>query len=107
MYQTPSASMSRELLEIMKTFKKNSRATIAVYEQAYNGKAYLHIREHYTDADGELRPTKKGVALDLALAEELIQALAQVVGTARNSPTPAKEVSPELAEALAAIPAKS
>ena len=86
----------------MKTFKKNSRATIAVYEQAYNGKALLHIREHYTDADGELRPTKKGVAFDLALAQELIEALQAIA----NPTSPAKEVSPELAEALAAIPPK-
>ena len=114
----------------MQTFDKNERITVAAYLNEYKGTNYLHIREHYTDKAGELKPTKKGIAIDFALAAELLACLTAVIGGAKNAPqvkaaTPAKPAkakpaaktaakgkatgkrSPALDAALAAIPAKS
>ena len=115
----------------MQTFDKNERITVAAYLNEYKGTNYLHIREHYTDKAGELKPTKKGIAIDFELAAELLACLTAVIGEAKNAPqvkaaTPAKpskakaaakpakpaakakgKRSPALDAALAAIPAKS
>ena len=115
----------------MLTVEKNGRSTIAIYTSEYNGNNYLHIREHYTDKAGELKPTKKGVAINVDLGVELLAALASAVGELQNAP-PAKPAKPakvkaapkakpaakrkaapkgkataNLDAALAAIPAKS
>ena len=115
----------------MQTFDKNERITVAAYLNEYKGTNYLHIREHYTDKEGELKPTKKGIAIDFELATELLACLTAVIGETKNAPqvkaaTPAKPAkvkaskakpaakgkatgkrSPTLDAALAAIPAKS
>jgi len=118
----------------MQTFDKNERITVAAYLNEYKGTEYLHIREHYTDKAGELKPTKKGIAIDFELAAELLACLTAVIGEAKNAPQvkaakPAKATkapakakpaakpaakgkatgkrSPALDAALAAIPAKS
>ena len=118
----------------MQTFDKNERITVATYLNEYKGTEYLHIREHYTDKAGELKPTKKGIAIDFALAAELLACLTAVIGDAKNAPQakpakatkakaapkakaaakPAKPAakakgkrSPALDAALAAIPPKS
>ena len=117
----------------MQTFEKNARITVAAYLNEYKGTNYLHIREHYTDKEGELKPTRKGIAIDFELAAELLACLTAVIGDAKNAPqakasasaTPAKPAkaskakpaakaskakgkrSPALDAALAAIPAKS
>ena len=119
----------------MQTFEKNDRITVAAYLNEYKGTEYLHIREHYTDKAGELKPTKKGIAIDFELAAELLACLTAVIGEAKNAPQakpakapakakpaakakatakPAKPAakakgkrSPALDAALAAIPAKS
>ena len=115
----------------METFDKNERITVAAYLNEYKGTNYLHIREHYTDKAGELKPTKKGIAIDFELAAELLACLTAVIGETKNAPqvkaaTPAKPAkakaakaktaakgkatgkrSPALDAALAAIPAKS
>ena len=105
----------------MQTFEKNDRITVAAYLNEYKGTNYLHIREHYTDKEGELKPTRKGIAIDFEQAEALLACLTAVIGTAKNAPqakaskakAPAKATkakakrSPALDAALAAIPAKS
>jgi hypothetical protein len=91
----------------MATVQKNNKMSVKVYTQEYKGKDYLHVREHYTTPDGDLKPTHKGVSVELALAEDLLQALAQVVGTVRNSPEKAQAMDEGLKLALAAIPPKA
>ena len=107
----------------MQTFDKNDRITVAAYLNEYKGTNYLHIREHYTDKEGELKPTKKGIAIDFELATELLACLTAVIGETKNAPQvkaskaskakPAAKAkatgkrSPALDAALAAIPAKS
>jgi len=109
----------------MQTFEKNDRITVAAYLNEYKGTNYLHIREHYTDKEGELKPTRKGIAIDFEQAADLLACLTAVIGETKNAPqakaakaskakpaakAPAKakaKRSPALDAALAAIPAKS
>jgi gamma-glutamylcysteine synthetase len=96
----------------MQTFDKNERITVAAYLNEYKGTEYLHIREHYTDKAGELKPTKKGIAIDFELAAELLACLTAVIGEAKNAPQvkaakPAKATKAPAKAKAAAIPPKS
>jgi hypothetical protein len=88
----------------MATVQKNNKMSVKVYTQEYKGKDYLHVREHYTTPDGDLKPTHKGVSVDIALAEDLLKALADVVA---DLPRPAPKMDESLKLALAAIPPKA
>ena len=88
----------------MATVQKNNKMAVKVYTQEYKGKDYLHVREHYTTPDGDLKPTHKGVSVDIALAEDLLKALADVVA---DLPRPAQAMDEGLKLALAAIPPKA
>jgi hypothetical protein len=95
----------------MQTFDKNERITVAAYLNEYKGTEYLHIREHYTDKAGELKPTKKGIAIDFELAAELLACLTAVIGEAKNAPQvkaakPAKATKAPAKAKPAAKPAK-
>ena len=92
----------------MQTFDKNERITVATYLNEYKGTEYLHIREHYTDKAGELKPTKKGIAIDFELAAELLACLTAVIGDAKNTPQakPAKATKAPAKAKAAAKPAK-
>jgi hypothetical protein len=64
----------------IKFMEKNDSADIGVYVSEYNGREYLHVREHYLVArTGERKPTKKGVALSLEKATELHKLLGEVL----------------------------
>ena len=94
----------------MQTFEKNDRITVAAYLNEYKGTEYLHIREHYTDKAGELKPTKKGIAIDFELAAELLACLTAVIGETKNAPqvkaaTPATPAKPAKVKASKAKPA--
>ena len=60
--------------------EKNGNSDIGVYVSEFNGKEYLHVREHYIEArTSERKPTKKGVALSLEKAAELHKLLGSVL----------------------------
>jgi len=45
----------------------------------YKSRDYLDLRRWYTDADGELKPSSKGILFDSELAPELAELLTQLV----------------------------
>jgi hypothetical protein len=58
-----------------KDIKKNDNGdVIRVQVKEFKGNEYLDIRNFYTDKDGELRPTKKGVSIPMHLAQEVVGA---------------------------------
>ncbi len=58
------------------TIEKGPNTRVVVKSSTYNAKEYLHIREHYVDDAGELKPTKKGFTLSEGVQiEELISML--------------------------------
>jgi len=93
--------------------KKNERTSVGVSISDYNEKTYLHIRDHYLAKDGTFAPTRKGIAIEIELATDLLQALTALVGTQTNKPKPKRKAKATtvndkgLAECLAAIPAKT
>ena len=64
--------------------------TINVYIGEYRGTKYLHIREWYTDKDGEEKPTKKGIALPLEKIAALKDAIERLVPEEAAAAPPAK-----------------
>ena len=64
-------------------FKRNAEETMRVSLSVFKGKTYIDFRLFYTDANGELAPTKKGVTVTpelwdefragVAAAEQLLQ----------------------------------
>jgi hypothetical protein len=46
------------------SIEKNQRETVQVTSAEFNGHQLLDIRTHY-EADGDLRPTIKGIALKI------------------------------------------
>jgi hypothetical protein len=45
---------------------------IIVSRKEFKGREYVDIRVHFTDADGNWIPTKKGVSLSLESLDEMI-----------------------------------
>ncbi|KAI0509415.1 transcriptional Coactivator p15-domain-containing protein [Xylaria bambusicola] len=50
-------------------------ATRRVVIQNFKGKNYVNFREYYSDAGGELKPTKKGIMLTLEQYNDLLTAI--------------------------------
>ncbi|MCB1189237.1 MAG: transcriptional coactivator p15/PC4 family protein [Leptospiraceae bacterium] len=48
---------------IIKDISKSNGDILRIEVSEYKGVSYLNLRMWYTDKDGELRPTKKGVAV--------------------------------------------
>ena len=59
------------------TIEKGPQTRIEIYVSEFNGREYLHVREHYLSDDGVTwLPSKKGITLREAVqVEDLISAL--------------------------------
>lgn len=57
---------------------KNGNIHVTVSE--YNGVKYLDIRKYYKDEAGELKPTKKGIALNKTQFQETLNILNEKKG---------------------------
>ena len=78
----------------MTFFKKNNSGQfIGVEFTEYKGKRYINIREYYTNADDEKRPTKKGVTFSADSLPALVSAVQALVTAGvpkTEDPKPAK-----------------
>jgi hypothetical protein len=54
---------------------QNGSMTIVVKRTLFKGKKFLDVRNFYTDKDGELKPTQKGLMIPADLAHEVLQAM--------------------------------
>lgn len=63
--------------ELIKDIDKGKGEVIRVEISEYKGKKYLNLRVWYTDKEGELKPTQKGIAVAPELYEELKEAVLQ------------------------------
>jgi len=54
---------------------KTGKNTIRVQKSEYKGYEFVDVRKFYEDDEGELRPTKKGIALPLDVADEVADAI--------------------------------
>jgi hypothetical protein len=65
--------------DAIELYSKSTGESVLAYVQFFNGKTYLHIREFYNTADGDMRPSKKGIALPINIAVEHIESLRSLV----------------------------
>jgi len=54
---------------------KSKTETLRIRLNEFHGRHFLDVRAFYEKDDGELAPTKKGVAIPLAKVADVIQAL--------------------------------
>lgn len=55
--------------------KKNSRESIVISQTEFKGNDLVDIRIFFTNKDGELSPTKKGITIRLEKLDELVATL--------------------------------
>jgi len=89
------------LEERVTVHEKARGETINVYIGEYRGTKYLHIREWYTDKDGEEKPTKKGIALPLEKIAALKEAISRLVPEEDEPEAPAPPPAKPAKEAKA------
>lgn len=56
-------------------FDKNSKEAVVVETREFKGKPYVDVRTYFTNTEGELCPTQKGVMLKPELAEQVAKAM--------------------------------
>ena len=64
--------------EMISRFEKNALEEVRVSLTEYRGHQLIDLRVYYLSADGEPRPTKKGLALSIGLYSELKESLAKL-----------------------------
>ena len=60
--------------------RKNSRESYRVAWETFEGREFLDLRIYYEAGSGELKPTRKGVAINRAALPEIIAALKAAQG---------------------------
>ena len=61
-------------------FQKNQNEVIRGTRREFNGREFLDLRVFFKDAQGEFRPTRKGLAFDEELLDDLIELLQKMKG---------------------------
>lgn len=64
----------------MAVIRKNTREEIRITRDSYQGQEIINLRVWYLSDDGDMRPSKKGIAFRLALLPEVLAALKALVG---------------------------
>lgn len=59
--------------KVLASFPRNAQETLQVSLATFKGRTYVDIRLYYTDADGQLKPTKKGVTVPPELWDQFRQ----------------------------------
>ena len=62
----------------MVDIQKNRREVIRVSASEYEGHDLIDLRVWYADDDGDMKPTKKGIAFNPTKAKEVIEAILQI-----------------------------
>jgi hypothetical protein len=68
--------------------KKNSRESIVISQTEFKGNDLVDMRIFFTNKDGELSPTKKGLSIRLEKLDELVatlSALSQDINRAKET----------------------
>jgi hypothetical protein len=63
--------------ETMREIQKNTLEKIRIQRTNFNGHELIDIRVYYESNTGEWKPTKKGIAFSLSLANEVIKGIAE------------------------------
>jgi hypothetical protein len=70
---------------IISEFWANRRGeSVRVQLSEFEGRVLVDVRRHYTDKEGKLRPTRKGISIAVTRLTELAGAINQAVAKARE-----------------------
>jgi|GEM_PF-677542 hypothetical protein len=83
----PPKPQEDELTEIA-VIQKNTKEYIKVILTDYNGHRFIDCRVYYEDAQGELKPTRKGISLNADTIDEVIEALRKGNAALKDSLSP-------------------
>jgi len=61
--------------ELIAQFDKNATEVVRVSLTEYRGRKLVDVRIYYSDAEGQYRPTKKGVSLSLEVYPDFKRAM--------------------------------
>jgi hypothetical protein len=76
--------MPRELPITVAEWPRNSRETLRVRLDRYNGQVIVDCRAWWSDTNGELRPGKCGLTLSVRHLPALAEAVATALSTAQD-----------------------
>ncbi|MBO1903981.1 transcriptional coactivator p15/PC4 family protein [Microvirga sp. 3-52] len=77
--------MRNELPVTLAEWPRNSRETLRVRLDSFNGQTIIDCRSWWSDANGELRPGKSGLTLAVRHLPDLPDALANALVHARST----------------------
>ena len=69
---------------VIAEWRKNSRETVRVFFDMYNDRTVLHVRVFFENLDGSVKPTRKGITVDISQTSQIAEALALADETARK-----------------------
>jgi hypothetical protein len=72
-----------EPVEIAKFWKNRRHDAIVVSLSTYEGRNLIDVRQHFSDKDGKLKPTGKGVAMVVLRLPELHAAITKALERAK------------------------
>jgi hypothetical protein len=69
---------------VVYTVSMGNRRELQAYLQPHNGRVLAHLRLMYLRKDGEARPTKLGISVEVVKLHELLTATAMLVAASAN-----------------------
>ena len=72
-----------EVQTVITTVDRNNRGEkirVTKIEKESNNTTFLDIRTMYTTEDGEIRPTTRGVRMNMEIAHEIVAAMVEALG---------------------------
>ncbi|KAH9999755.1 PC4-domain-containing protein [Xylariaceae sp. FL0662B] len=73
----------------------------------FKGKTYINLREYYTDASGDLKPTKKGIMLTPEQYNKLVEAIPAINAELREKGHEITDIPSSASAAAAAVAPES
>jgi hypothetical protein len=73
-----------EPIEVAKFFKNRRKDVIVVSLSTFEGRNLVDVRQHFTNEQGQMRPTSKGVALVVLRLPELAAAVNKALAKAQE-----------------------
>lgn len=80
---TPHVTLP-EPVEVAKFFKNRRKDVIVVSLSTYEGRNLVDVRQHFTNEQGQMRPTSKGVAMVVLRLPELAAAINKALAKAKE-----------------------
>jgi hypothetical protein len=81
---SPRPTLPEPVIEIAKFWRNRRGEAVIVCLREYEGRALIDCRVHFTNKEGKLQPTSKGLSLVLARLPDLAKAVTKALAKARE-----------------------